>query len=238
VVDGSITHNPRDALVTIIAFTDGEEWFKDDNGNAQYDLGEQFIDQGEPFVDTNDNNVYDGSDTYIDTNHDNMWNPPNGVWDGTTTVWKRFSVLYTNVAQSFVASPSTFDVAKGGIQTINYFALDQNMNPPDQPTSVAFTFSSTKGTASFATQPRFDNYGFDWEENYLANAAGDGPCIDSTPICRYRAIFKTWASGFIGTATINGAPTTDTNPAVAAQAQVTVTTRSVPVQFTVNGTVE
>ena len=69
IVYGSITHNPRDGLVTMIAATTGEEEFDDENGNGRYDSGE------EPYDDTNNNGAFDPGETYRDNNE-------NGFRDG------------------------------------------------------------------------------------------------------------------------------------------------------------
>jgi hypothetical protein len=89
--------NPRDQLVTIIAWTQGEEAFVDANHNGKYDQGELFVDEGDPYLDENDDNQYDqvvpngqyeprfcGSTT---AGVCPAYQPPNGKWDGQTTIW-------------------------------------------------------------------------------------------------------------------------------------------------------
>src|SRR5207249_353144 len=78
---GTLTHNPRDGVSTIIALTQGEEDFYDANGNGVYDLGEPFTDLGEPYVDSNDNNVWDPGEYFTDLNANGTWDGPNGIWD-------------------------------------------------------------------------------------------------------------------------------------------------------------
>src|SRR5262249_37547744 len=81
------TRNPRDGLVTLIAFTRGEEYFDDNNQNGVWDSGERFIDQGELFVDANDNGLWDPGEDYFDANHNGVYDGPNGTYDSDTTVW-------------------------------------------------------------------------------------------------------------------------------------------------------
>lgn len=108
--------------VVIIAITQGEESFIDQNGNKQYDVGEAFIDLAEPFLDKNDNGVQDDCGTFdtvnhkwiyaaginsdqdffdchedfIDLNGDGKWNAGNGVWDASTSIWKSINVVWTS----------------------------------------------------------------------------------------------------------------------------------------------
>lgn len=103
-----ITRNPRDGLVTIIAYVNGEEEFTDRNGNGQWDRGEpgdieeHFWDQPEPFVDANDNNEFDpeiDTDFFdVDGGTPNVWDSGNCTWDGganTTAIWVQTRVLLT-----------------------------------------------------------------------------------------------------------------------------------------------
>jgi hypothetical protein len=91
----TLVRNPRDGLVTVVAYVAGEEFFDDNNANGTYDLGETFIDQGEPFVDSNDSNAWDVGEVYIDTNNDGSYTATNGRWDATATIWTEARLLYT-----------------------------------------------------------------------------------------------------------------------------------------------
>lgn len=67
--------NPRDGWVTVLAVTQGEEGFFDQNGNGIYDAGEKFIDTpGEPFLDADDNGVYNRPESFLDLNLDGIYN--------------------------------------------------------------------------------------------------------------------------------------------------------------------
>ncbi len=97
--------NPRDGLVTIIAFVSGEEWFNDENGNGEYDPGEQFVDLAEPFVDYDDNGVRDPYEPFIDLpdesgNYNGVWDQGNGRWDRNTTIWTETRIMYTGLPAS------------------------------------------------------------------------------------------------------------------------------------------
>ncbi len=94
---GMRTANPRDGMVTVIAYVPGEEGFADLNRNGQYDPGEPFVDLGEPFVDANDNGTWDPGEWYADVNGDGAYTPPNGVWDADTIIWTEARVLYTGL---------------------------------------------------------------------------------------------------------------------------------------------
>jgi hypothetical protein len=95
---GVTVHNPRDGVVTVVAWTAGEEGFTDLNGNGVYDAGEPFVDLPEPFVDYDDDDARDADEPFIDTNGNGSWDAPNGVWDASTNVWTRTAVLYSGRA--------------------------------------------------------------------------------------------------------------------------------------------
>ena len=104
--DGLILRNPRDGLVTLIAYTRGEEFFDDTNNNGTWDTGEQFVDEGEPFVDSNDNGVWDTGEFYVDESANGMWDGPNGKWDVNKNIWAEARLLYTDQASPSAAASS------------------------------------------------------------------------------------------------------------------------------------
>lgn len=89
--------NPRDNLVTLIAFTRGEEAFIDANNNGRYDEGEPFEDLTEPFVDKNDNGTWDPNEPFIDLNGNKVWDGKNGKHDESTLIWRQEKILWTGV---------------------------------------------------------------------------------------------------------------------------------------------
>ena len=72
---------PADHLVTITAYTLGEEHFSDSNGNGVFDDGDQpfpdgsgdlFTDREEPFVDADRDGIFNSGDTIIDVINGNV----------------------------------------------------------------------------------------------------------------------------------------------------------------------
>jgi hypothetical protein len=110
-----VEHNPRDGIVSVIAFAQGEEGFVDINGDGIYNDTEPFVDLGEPFVDSNDNNVQDPGEFFLDVNNNNKWDGPNGKWDSATTIWAETRIVYTGRA-AFTRSgpPSPSYLSYGG----------------------------------------------------------------------------------------------------------------------------
>jgi hypothetical protein len=134
-IEGSLTVNPRDQLVTIIAMTRGEEAFVDTTNQV-------FVDQGDPFIDANDDGEYgpqvdalgnpiassaggeweqrfcggaiDPLSTTIPPAHEDCksYHGPNGIWDADTVIWKPTWVVFTGNGEvtttpNFLASPAT-----------------------------------------------------------------------------------------------------------------------------------
>lgn len=102
-VDGFLTRNPRDQLVTIIAMTQGEEAFVDSNHNGILDANEVFYDLGDPFIDANDDGVYDQIYTggpwetrfCTDLSNCATYHPPNGQWDSQALIWVPTWVVFS-----------------------------------------------------------------------------------------------------------------------------------------------
>jgi hypothetical protein len=217
---GNLVGNPRDGLVTIIAYTRGEEWFDDTNNNGARDPGEQFIDQGEPFVDSNDNGVRDTGETYIDeAPADGQWNGPNGTWDNNTSIWTETRMLYTGRPSSLAGrvyiTPPQFSgscpdgIAKGDLTYVQMFFGDDFFNRPQaNGTGFSASHTATKGTVRVLNSGLLDAYGFGMERRLL-NSSG-GVCVPASPLCLWRMLFTTWGRGYVSDAEIKGAPITDT----------------------------
>jgi hypothetical protein len=109
--------NPRDMLVTIIAFTNGEEAFYDTNGNGDYDEGEVFVDLPEPFIDSNDNSAFDPEFPFTERFFDVQTpdRPLNGRWDGPNGRWDRNSVIWTQTAVLLTGSAVGGSLADNGL---------------------------------------------------------------------------------------------------------------------------
>jgi hypothetical protein len=132
------TRNPRDGLVTIVAWVRGEEGFHDVvvNGIYEPENGETFTDLGEPFVDVDDDGALDAGagDIWIDLDGNARYTEPNGVWDEDTLIWTTFKVLWTGPVHQ---SPDTSridleggrDVAPGATREVTVTVVDENINP-------------------------------------------------------------------------------------------------------------
>ncbi len=175
-LDGQLTLNPRDQLVTIIAMTRGEEAFEDANHNGLLDPGELFVDQGDPFVDVNDNNAYDAAVAgglaevrFCGLNADcSTYHGPNGQWDADTVIWKPTWVVFTGAGAPSTAPAGTaeappdfvgaasppcadykdaFVASHSSIVTAPIFVYDRWLNTP----TAGFTVSVGTSSASALT---------------------------------------------------------------------------------------
>lgn len=137
---GTLEHNPRDGLVTVISMANGEEGFVDVNGNGVYDAGEPFIDMGEPYIDANDNGVHDSGEFFIDYDRSGTYEGPNGTWDSDTVIWAETRVLFSGLAVAI------FDGATSRIAGSQFYTTGVPPEPvPASPFSVK---SSTPGPAT------------------------------------------------------------------------------------------
>lgn len=200
---GALVRNPRDGLVTMMAYLRGEEWFSDDNTNGVRDNNEAFIDQGEAFVDRDDNGVRNNGETFIDDAPANgSWDGPNGVWDADTTISTEIRMMYsdrpasglptTEVTPAAFSGPCGAGLPKGATQDLSIIWGDMNFNPPQvENTVIGATHVATKGGISSVTTALLDGYGHAMER-LLVNAADGTGCLPSTPICRWRFQFTRW----------------------------------------------
>ncbi len=238
----AIFGNPRNGLVTLIAFVRGEEHFSDDNNNGKRDANEQFYDQGEPFVDNNDNNTWDTGEAYIDeAPQDGQWNGPNGIWDNDITIWTVTHILYTGFANPGLAfiEPNTFNVAKGTSSLHNVFTPDFNYNRVAPGSAVSVRKTGTKGSVALEGDGTLlDGYGFGLFARQQTNADGTGPCSPTTLVCRFRTVFTQWDNGFARSIRISGAAATDMM--MPEQIEVTAETvvQKVRASVTASGTIQ
>jgi hypothetical protein len=208
---GTLVFNPRDGLVTILAYTTGEEFYTDkDPVTGAW----TFIDQSKPFVDTDDNDTFNGADICPT----GTWAPANGVWDKDTTVWTETHILYTDRPKpdpqySYIVPNPFPSVAKGTTQTLDFFFGDLNLNRSiSAGTTFAATHTATKGSVTIPNPSILDGYGFSIEK-MLVDAATEQNCvIGTTPICKWKWLFGTWGRGYSGSVVITGAPTSDVAP--------------------------
>ena len=229
---GALTLNPRDSIVTVIAYLRGEEKFFDNNSNGTRDMDERFIDQGEAFVDADDDGVWSNGETYIDdAPANNRWDGPNGVWDADTTISTEIRIMYSDrpvpSLPTSEALPPMFSGAcpnglpKGTGIDIGIIWGDQYFNPPQvSGTTFAASMLSARGTAGNLTLSYLDTYGHGLSRILVDATSGLG-CLTTTPICRWRFQCSGWRYP-IQTIRVTGASDTMPCGPGIAQAQITV----------------
>lgn len=155
---------PPSGIVTIIAFTRGEEGFLDHNGNGIYNAGETIStdDVREPFADFRPAPPLDGGcffappspfcnfafdpatpfEFFIDSGALNgVWDAQGstGVWDNNILVFDQATVTFSGPTQAPVASPDTFDIPDGGSQNFTLVVHDDLLNPLVGGSSISIT---------------------------------------------------------------------------------------------------
>ncbi len=211
--DGPTLRNPRDGLVTIIAYTRGEESFDDNNNNGTWDTGEQFIDEGEPFVDSNDNGVWDVGEVYVDESGDGLWNGPNGTWDVNKNIWAEAHILYTHGGTDATSSWTTrpITVPRAAYVTDTFTIRDLNMNVLSAEWAIA-PGALPKGSVNvFSPASLPDSFGMAIERP-LVDATSLAECKSTTARCKFRTVFSSFPTGPTGFVTFKGASLTDTDP--------------------------
>ena len=252
---GGRTRNPRDGVVTLMAYTRGEEYFYDNNNNCVWDPGERFIDQGEPFVDKNDNGVWDPGEDYFDANGNGRYDGPNGVYDSNTTIWTEFRLVYSgrpindsnhiwleryplgSLPRYTFSGGCGSGVPKGATVWVDAHFADINLNRP-QSANVTYAVSHTasKGQVSTPTS-LIDGYGIGMER-ILVNASTEAACVATTPICKWKVVFYDWGYGQVNPVQVQGAATTDTNPCQPDTVTMTATVLSVLYSPQATGAIE
>jgi hypothetical protein len=131
----NMIHNPRDGLLTMVFYADGEEGFVDANGDGEYNPGESFAgnDLDEPFVDVNDNNEYDAGEQFLDLDENGEWSPANGKWDEETKIWTSAKIMFTGRPHESVETtryePSGISIEDSSSQKLTLYLMDINHNP-------------------------------------------------------------------------------------------------------------
>ncbi|HVE86426.1 MAG TPA: hypothetical protein VND93_26400, partial [Myxococcales bacterium] len=242
--NGSQTLNPRDGLVTIVAYVNGEEYFYDANGNGVYDSGEQFYDQGERLVDANDNGVFDLGENFFDENNNGSWDGPDGTWQSDKQVWTEYRLMYTDYPTNGTLVPNPFSGAcgsglgKGQSVNLTLYAADRNLNQPIPGTTVAVAHTASKGSVRLnGGTTLLDGYGFDMDR-VLVNPGTGRLCQPTDTICHFRTQFYAWYVGGISSITVTGASPSDVTPCAPDTVTATVTELGVPFGFTSSGAIE
>lgn len=217
-IGANVTRNPRDGLVSLMAYVRGEEFFFDLNQNGIHDPSEPFIDQGEPFVDANDSGDYELGEIYIDANANGQYDPASGMWDDDTTIWTDTKMLYTGSPVIYddiqdLAShtesgihPDPFangcDVPDGGLPPralvdFDLWVTDKNLNRPEHGTTFGAQLVGGKGTMTTSFPTLADDYGIAMERRLL-NQAKDGPCEGTSTLCLWQWLFYAFEGGCSG----------------------------------------
>jgi hypothetical protein len=135
------TNHPRDGQVSVLAITQGEEYFLDENANGLFDSGEGYDDtHDDPFIDVNDNDTRDDGtgpdpldpdpfEEYSDSNQDPGWDSLNGQWDPYKDIFTSAKLLITGEPLIFI-HPAIFgfDVPQGGSEAFTFVVCDRNLN--------------------------------------------------------------------------------------------------------------
>jgi hypothetical protein len=248
VISGSLTRNPRDGLLTIIAYTRGEEYFHDNNDNGVWDPGELFIDQGEPFVDSNDDGIWQAGELYFDANGNGRYDGPNGTYDADTYVWTETRILYSGrpVADSAYTyiNPTPYailcngGVPRGGLVFADAHFGDLNLNiPQSSGTAFAVVTQPTPGSATIGGA-LLDGYGFGMERRLIDSTSFTACNPASSTICIWRVLFGDWGAGFVGSVTINGQAVTNPPGCTNAILGVKATVLSVDLTVYANGGIQ
>lgn len=128
----SRVHNPRDGAVSVVAYTQGEEGYVDQNANGQHDDGEPFIDLAEPFIDADDSGDHNNDEDYKDVNGNNQWDGPNHQWDANTTIWAETRITFSDIPQAVI------DSANKDVYSRFFPLLQVNGVTPPDPTTEPF----------------------------------------------------------------------------------------------------
>ncbi len=223
-----ITRNPRDGLVTMIAYTTGEEDFVDVNENGVYDppalpdfAGEPFVDLGEPFVDVNDNGVHDEEENlFVDVDGDGEYDGPNGVWDENTIIWTPVWMVWTGHLLEAVIEPCDgFAVPYGSSVTFDWSVIDINLNPLNVSADYAVTVEG-KGKLA-GSQPRLplsdvDKLGTEIFLFKVADRSTMERCqefgVDRDIMCYWMPVVSGFSYGVGGSFAVRGADADPENP--------------------------
>ena len=185
---GVRTTNPRDGLVTVIAWVRGEEGYVDLNGNGMYDEGEPFIDLGEPYVDLNDNGRWDPGEWFLDVNGNGVYDGPNGKWDSDTIIWTQTRVLYTGFPSnllstiSYSGAPGTLTLHVGPpatMQPVSVQFADEHLNPMSGFTTYSATTATGHLAATLAiSEADMDSLGMSFRLLYCPQPTISAECED------------------------------------------------------------
>jgi len=216
----------------IIAFTNGEEEFVDNNQNGLYDAGEVFVDLAEPFVDVNDNSTRDAGEPFTDVNGNSQWDGPNNQWDSNRLIWTETRIVEVACG---VGDKATFDGGeKAGFRLISgstnpipdadlqlpdsvleLYVSDYNGNVIYGGTKVdlskigtgTLSFMYTDGTKSHTAR---DTYYIPWTLRH--QCASGPPCNCAVEICTVESTIGPFAVPLVDSVFVGDATGGDTDP--------------------------
>jgi hypothetical protein len=159
---------PPTGIVTVLAYTRGEESFRDNNGNGVFDDGDTVLtdDVPEPFIDFRPlpgldgscpipapswlcNNLFDAGlpfELFVDTNANGIWDPQgtSGQWDDNIVVFDAIPVTFSGYLVPPLASPASFTILEGGSQVFTLEVHDDLLNPLVGGSTITVTSTSDK----------------------------------------------------------------------------------------------
>ena len=127
--------DPRPGRVTVLAYTDGEEYFIDKNQNNRYDAGELFEDLCNPYLDKNESGIFEDAYTNLQVTTNDSENPfyplptgaagttacpstanvglskqdtCNGAWDASSKVRRSMVIIFSG---GEIGQPGAYDAS-------------------------------------------------------------------------------------------------------------------------------
>lgn len=145
---------PPSGIVTVLAFTRGEEAFQDVNGDGVFQAGTDILTRDnipEPFIGFRPRPPFDAGcpiaapsflcrssffpatpyDLFVDIDGNQAWNTQgrSGQWDNDIVVWDAFPITFSGALSEVSATPSQFELEPGGSQLFTLLVHDDLRNP-------------------------------------------------------------------------------------------------------------
>ncbi len=174
---------PPTGIVTVLAFTRGEETFHDNNGNGVFEPAIDTLEGDnlpEPFIDFRPLPVSDASclipppspfcngsydvgplfELFVDDSDDGIWSTQgaNGIWDNDILVFDFIPVTFSGPLVSPVASPTTFAIPNGGAQAFTIEVHDDLFNPLVGGSTITVTVNGGTVSGSPITVPDGESF--------------------------------------------------------------------------------
>lgn len=112
--DGARVRNPRDGVVTLVAYAERP------SPGARG--------QGEPYVDADDSGAYERGELYFDMDGDSEYDPPGS---GVAAAWARTRLVWSGAVATTPLTtpmPASLDIADGSSQELAFALTDANLN--------------------------------------------------------------------------------------------------------------